>query len=144
MKNESEDKVVYHNNMAACTRRLDDLEKLARSGSVTTPTPRSIYDPFQKMPPLSQGNRSAVSDLNDRLGALEGTIRLLEGADAGKQVVPFSGLGFSTIADSMAWLDQNPDSIKFGYFIDVYNLCLLVDRDINGETDYCQKMQTAK
>ena len=44
----------------------------------------------------------------------------------------------------MAWLDIYPDGIKFGYFTDVYNLYILVARYINGETDYCQKMQTAK
>ena len=95
-KNKSEDKVVYHNATTACTRRLDDLEKLARSGSVTTPTPRSIYDPFQKTLSLSQGNRSSASNLNNRLDALEGMIRLLKGLNAGEQVVHFGGLGFSS------------------------------------------------
>ena len=33
MNNEADDKVVYHKGMAACTRQLDDLKKLARSGS---------------------------------------------------------------------------------------------------------------
>ena len=93
---------------------------------------------------MFQNNGSAVSDLNDRLNYLEGTIRLLKAMDAGEQTVRFGGLRFSTISDSMAWLDKNPDSTKFGYFTDVYNLCILVARDINGETDYCQKIQTAK
>ena len=99
MTNETEDKVVYHAAMTACTSRLDDLEKLARSGSVSTPTPRSVYDSFQQTQPSSQGKRSTVSDLNDHLDAIEGTIMLLKGSDDGEQVVRFGGLGFSTLAE---------------------------------------------
>ena len=50
-------------------------------------------------------------------------------------------MGITTIQDSLAWLDKNPEAIKFGNFIDIYNLCILVVKEVNGETDYCKKMQ---
>jgi len=68
----------------------------------------------------------------------------LKGTDTGEKIVRFGGLGFTSISDSGAWLDKNPEGIKFGDFIDVYNLCTLVARAINGESDYGQKMQTVK
>ena len=86
MKNEATDKTIYHKVMSACTRRTDDLEKLARSGSGSTPSaaPRSIYDPFQKVassPHFSQSNGSTVTELNPRLDSLDGSIHLLKGVD---------------------------------------------------------------
>ena len=77
MKNEAEDKVFYHKAMGAYTKRLDDFEKLARSGSGTTSrsSTRSIYNPFQRSPPKPLGRTGvAVNDLNDLLDSLEGTI----------------------------------------------------------------------
>ena len=77
MKTEAEDKVVYHKVMTACTRHLDDLEKLARSGSGTTAKSAtlSIYDPFQQSSPNplgSHSNEATVDEFNDRLDSLEG------------------------------------------------------------------------
>ena len=82
----------------------------------------------------------ALSDRNIRLKSLERTIRLLKGTNTGEKIVCFGGLGFTTISDFGTWLDKNPEGIKFGYFIDVYNLCTLVARAINGKSDYSQKM----
>ena len=59
----------------------------------------------------------------------------MKGTDTGEKIVRFGGLDFTTISDSGAWLDKNPEGIKFGYFIDVYNLCTLAARAINGESD---------
>jgi len=34
-------------------------------------------------------------------------------------------------------MDKTPQAIKFGYFVDVYNLCILVvAKEVNGEKDY--------
>ena len=66
---------------------------------------------------------------------MERTVRLLKGSDTGEKIVRFGGLGVTTISDSGIWLDANPEGIQFGFFIDVYNLCTLVARAINGELD---------
>ena len=105
---------------------MDALEKLVSPGFVPIPSSRSAYDPFQNTVPSSQENNASVAKLNDRLDALEGSVRLLKGSEARDQVVKFGGLGFSTLADSRAWLDQNPEGISFGYFMDVYNLAEVV------------------
>ena len=50
--------------------------------------------------------------------------------------------------DLEIWVSNlNPMGIKFGYFVNVYYLCLGVSRDLNGEglvADYYTKVQTVQ
>jgi len=82
-----------------------------------------------------------------RLESLERTVRVLMDYEGKEKIVWFGHLCFSTVQDSAAWINLNPMSIKFGYFVDVYYLCLLVSRDLNGSgsvTDYYTKVQTVQ
>ena len=103
---------------------------------------RSPYYPFQQRaanPTTIPSNSIEVSNLNDHLDPLKQKIRILQDTDGGEKVFCFGGLGFSTIEDSLTWLDKNLEAIKFGYFIDVYNFCILAAREFNGERDYFKR-----
>jgi len=82
-----------------------------------------------------------------QLESLEWTVRILKDYEGKEKSVRFGHLGFSTVKDSAAWINLNPMAIKFSYFVDVYYLCLLVSRDLNGSSsvsDYYTKVQTVQ
>ena len=56
----------------------------------------------------------------------------------------FGSLNVSTFQDTGAWIALNPDAMKWGYLVNVYTICLLVEKVANGERDYYKKMQTVQ
>ena len=83
-------------------------------------------------------------ELTARVDSLERTIKLIKN-EANSKSMHFGGLCFANIQDAEAWINLNPEGLKFGYFVDVYSLCLLVANEVHGETgDYLKKLNTAQ
>ena len=82
--------------------------------------------------------------LLQHVDSLERTIKLIKNEPQSKSL-HLGSLHFDNIQDAEAWIYLNPEGLKFGYFVDVYSLCLLVANEVHGEKgEFLKKMKTAK
>ena len=143
--------MVYHNTVSNITNCLEEIEIEARCLTPFVSPPRSPlpYDPFAKPsvtklagPPNIQ---HSFQFMTDRIDSLEHTVRIIkDGYDGSDKSVRFGSLGFCTVQDSSAWVETNLEALKFRYFKDIYALCILVAREVNGKKDCFKKMQAVQ
>ena len=110
------------------------------------------FDPFAaSLPAASTTSASAIQGLEQlfetlaqRILALEIDLSTRPSLEGKEKNVRFGSLNVSTIQDTEAWINLKPDAMKWGYLLDVYTICLLFEKLVNGERDYYKKMQTVQ
>ena len=85
-------------------------------------------------------DKGKLSSLEDKLLNLEKEFIRMK-SDKDTTIVKFGALGFKELADAEAYITRVPGAMNFGLFVDIYVVCILVTKEIDGEIDFLKKLE---
>ena len=81
-----------------------------------------------------------LSELEDKLSSLEKELFKMK-SDKDTSIVKFGALGFKELSDAEAYVLSTEGAMNFGLFVDIYVVCILVTKEIDGESDFLKKLE---
>jgi hypothetical protein len=90
--------------------------------------------------PAAAPSLSAFVQLDATVKTLKTEVLLLR-ADKDSLVVRFGALGFRQLADAQAYVSSSPGALNYGLIVDIYTICLLVTKEIDGEENFLTKLE---
>ena len=81
-----------------------------------------------------------LSKLEDKLARLEKELVKLK-SDKDTSIVKFGALGFKELSEAEAYVVSTEGAMHFGLFVDIYVICILVTKEIDGESDFLKKLE---
>ena len=87
--------------------------------------------------PTSSG---VLSHLEDKLCNIEKELLKIK-SDKDSSIVKFGALGFKDMSDAEVYVMSTEGAMNFGLFVDIYVVCILVTKEIDGESDFLKKLE---
>ena len=78
--------------------------------------------------------------LQDKILKLEKDFLKLK-SDKDTTIVKFGALGFKELNDAQSYVSNTVGAMNFGLFVDIYVVCILVTKEIDGEIDFLKKLE---
>ena len=83
---------------------------------------------------------SNVSHLEDKIATLEKEFFKLK-SDKDTLIVKFGASAFKELSDAEQYVLSTPGAMNFGLFVDIYVVCILVTKEIDGKIDFLKKLE---